>query len=371
MKTIKLIQGKQNGENVIIVSFYANETLENHLMQLKELKRDNSSGKFYIKSTGQNLSLVFNHMRKIKCYVDYTELKQKQTDKPKKKEKLYLPPIDSLNKQNLDRFRKWLEEKRLSPNTVDTYVEVTNFFLRYTILKNSRSHSRRLVESFNYEFIVREGKSISYQNQCINGIKKYFLFKGIDIGALNLSRPKKEKKLPVVLNKAEVRSIIDATHNLKHKTLLSLIYSGGLRIGEAINLRIDDIDSGRMLMHIKGGKGKKDRYTLLSASFLKILREYYKQFRPKEYLFEGQKAVKYSASSAQSVLKKAVMSSGIRKKVTLHTLRHSFATHLLESGTDIRYIQELLGHNDPKTTMIYTHVTENSIKNINNPFDDL
>ena len=174
MKTIKLIQGKQNGENVIIVSFYANETLENHLMQLKELKRDNSSGKFYIKSTGQNLSLVFNHMRKIKCYVDYTELKQKQTDKPKKKEKLYLPPIDSLNKQNLDRFRKWLEEKRLSPNTVDTYVEVTNFFLRYTILKNSRSHSKRLVESFNYEFIVREGKSISYQNQCINGIKKIY-----------------------------------------------------------------------------------------------------------------------------------------------------------------------------------------------------
>ncbi|RIV30368.1 integrase [Flagellimonas lutimaris] len=147
--------------------------------------------------------------------------------------------------------------------------------------------------------------------------------------------------------------------------------AGGLRIGEAINLRIDDIDSGRMLIHIKGGKGKKDRYTLLSPSFLKILREYYKQFRPKEYLFQGQKALKYSASSAQSVLKKAVISSGIRKKVTLHTLRHSFATHLLESGTDIRYIQELLGHNNPKTTMIYTHETENSIKNINNPFDDL
>ena len=371
MKTVKLIQGKQNGENVIMVSFYANETLDNHLMLLKELKRDNSSGKFYIKNTGKNLSLVFNHMRKIKCYVDYTELKQKQIDKPKKKEKLYLPPIDSLNKQDLDRFRKWLEEKRLSPNTVDTYVEVTNFFLRYTILKNSRSHSKRLVESFNYEFIVREGKSISYQNQCINGIKKYFLFKSIDIGALDLTRPKKERKLPVVLSKEEVRSIIDATHNLKHKTLLSLIYSGGLRIGEAINLRIDDIDSGRMLIHIMGGKGKKDRYTLLSASFLKILREYYKQFRPKEYLFEGQKAVKYSASSAQSVLKKAVLGSGIGKKVTLHTLRHSFATHLLEGGTDIRYIQELLGHNNPKTTMIYTHVTENSIKNINNPFDDL
>lgn len=371
MKSVKLIPGRQNGENIIIVSSHGNEILENHLLQLKELRRDNPSGKFYIQDTSQNLNLVFNHMRKIKCYVDYTELKQKEIVKPKKKEKLYLPPIDSLNKQDLDRFRRWLEEKRLSPNTVDTYVEVTNFFLRYAILKKSKSYSKRLVESFNYEFIVSEGKSISYQNQCINGIKKYFLFKGIDIGALNLTRPKKEKKLPVVLSKAEVRCIINTTHNLKHKTLLSLIYSGGLRIGEAINLRIDDIDSRRMLIHIKGGKGKKDRYTLLSASFLSVLREYYKQFRPKEYLFEGQKTSKYSASSAQSVLKKAVLGSGIRKRVTLHTLRHSFATHLLESGTDIRYIQELLGHNNPKTTMIYTHVTENSIKNINSPFDDL
>ena len=371
MKTIKLIPGKYNSEEIIVIKFKADKTIEKHLIGLHGLQRNHGDGTFYLKNSSKNLNLVFNHMRKIKCYVDYSELKQNRIDIPKKGEKLCLPPIDSLNKQDLERFRRWLREKRLSPNTVDTYVEVTGFFLRYAILRNSKSYSKRLVESFNYEFIVKEGKSISYQNQCINGIKKYFLFKEIDIGALHLSRPKKEKKLPVVLSKEEVRSIIEVTHNLKHKTLLSLIYSGGLRIGEAINLRIDDIDSRRMLIHIKGAKGKKDRYTLLSASFLGILREYYKQFRPKEYLFEGQNVPKYSTSSAQSVLKKAVLASGIRKKVTLHTLRHSFATHLLESGTDIRYIQELLGHNSPKTTMIYTHVTENSIKNINNPFDDL
>src|SRR5690606_21765078 len=128
MKTVKLIQGKQNGDNVIIINFYANETLENHLIQLKELNRDNSNGKFYIKNTGQNLNLVFNHMRKINCYVDYTELKQKQTDKPKNKVKLYYMTIDSLNKLYIDRFKKWLEAKRLNTDTANTYVQVTNFF---------------------------------------------------------------------------------------------------------------------------------------------------------------------------------------------------------------------------------------------------
>ena len=174
-----------------------------------------------------------------------------------------------------------------------------------------------------------------------------------------------------MLSKDEVKAIMDATHNLKHKCLLGLIYSGGLRVGEAIKLKINDIDSKRMLIHIKGAKGKKDRYTLLSKGFLSLLRTYYKEFKPKVYLFEGQGNDQYSSSSAQSVLRRSVQVSGIKKKVTLHTLRHSFATHLLENGTDIRYIQELLGHNSPKTTMIYTHVTENSLKNINNPFDDL
>ena len=126
-----------------------------------------------------------------------------------------------------------------------------------------------------------------------------------------------------------------------------------------------------MLIHIKGAKGKKDRYTLLSISFLELLRLYYKTYKPKVYLFEGQNAEQYSATSAQKVLRNATEKIEIKKKVTLHTLRHSFATHLLENGTDIRYIQELLGHNSPKTTMIYTHVTETSIRKIKNPFDNL
>ena len=149
------------------------------------------------------------------------------------------------------------------------------------------------------------------------------------------------------------------------------MYSGGLRIGEALNLKVTDIDSKRMLIHIKQAKGKKDRYTLLSLNFLILLRAYYKSYQPKKYLFEGQNGNQYTNSSAQAILKKALKKSNIKKDITLHSLRHSFATHLLENGTDIRYIQELLGHSSPKTTMIYTHVTESSLKKIRNPFDDL
>ena len=311
--------------------------------------------------------MLFEYLRKVNCYIDYSGLNPKVENKVK----LTLPKLTVEIQLDLQKFRRWLQEKRLSHNTINTYIEVTRFFVRHSILKGTKDYTKRLIESFNYDFIVKEGKSISYQNQCINGIKKYLAYKNMDVGELNLTRPRKEKRLPVVLSKDEVKAIMDVTHNLKHKCLLCLIYLGSLRVGEAINLKINDIDSKRMLIHIKGAKGKKDRYTLLSKSFLNLLRKYYKEFSPKAYLFQGQGNDQYSSSSAQSVLKRSVQIAGIKKKVTLHTLRHSFATHLLENGTDIRYIQELLGHNSPKTTMIYTHVTENSLKNINNPFDDL
>nr|WP_297787966.1 tyrosine-type recombinase/integrase [uncultured Allomuricauda sp.] len=371
MKSVKLVLGAQNGEEIIEILFDSDPLVKRHLIALPGIKGNSSDDRLFITNSSVNLSRVFHHLRKLNYYVDYSDVVQRSFDPPVRKKRLVLPPIDMYHEKELMRYRRWLEEKRLSTHTVNTYVEVTRFFVRYCISKKSKEYTRRLVESFNYEFIVSEGKSISYQNQCINGIKKYFLFKNLDIGMLDLIRPKKEKKLPVVLSKEEIRLLIDETLNLKHKTLLSLVYSGGLRIGEAINLKVDDIDSKRMLIHVKSAKGKKDRYTLLSHSFLETLRSYYKQYKPKDYLFEGQKSPTYSASSAQWVLKNAVAKSGIRKKVTLHTLRHSFATHLLENGTDIRYIQELLGHSSPKTTMIYTHVTENSIKNISNPFDDL
>jgi integrase/recombinase XerD len=187
-----------------------------------------------------------------------------------------------------------------------------------------------------------------------------------------IQRPRREKRLPNVLSKEEVKAILEAHNNLKHKVMLSLIYSCGLRCGELLALEPTHIDSKRNIILIKNSKGKKDRIVPLSQKILEMLRIYYKLHKPKCYLFEGQTTgMPYDKRSLQLVLKQALNKTKIIKPVTLHWLRHSYATHLLENGTDLRYIQEILGHSSSKTTEIYTHVSTNSIQRIKNPFDDL
>lgn len=159
--------------------------------------------------------------------------------------------------------------------------------------------------------------------------------------------------------------------NLKHKTIITAIYSAGLRISEAVNLKVNDIDSGRMVIRISGAKGYKDREVMLSEKLLVLLRAYYKKYKPTDWLFEGQKGGKYSTTSIQKVFKRALLKAKIPKNATVHTLRHSFATHLLENGTDIKFIQEFLGHNSIKTTQIYTHLSNSSKSTIKSPLDSL
>ena len=187
----------------------------------------------------------------------------------------------------------------------------------------------------------------------------------------NIERPIKEKRLPEILSKDEVKHILTQIKNVKHKTILILVYACGLRIGEALSLKIDAIDGARGFIHVKHAKGAKDRYVPLSSKTLIILRNYYGLYKPKTYLFEGLDGHMYSQGSCRKILRNALQKTTIKKHVTLHTFRHSYATHLLESGTDLRYIQDILGHNSPKTTMIYTHVSQSSLKNIKNPFDDM
>lgn len=187
-----------------------------------------------------------------------------------------------------------------------------------------------------------------------------------------IHRPKRSKVLPNVLSKEEIKLIWNAHSNIKHKMMLSLIYSCGLRRSELLNLKPADIDSKRGIVIIRQGKGKKDRIAPLSPKILEMLREYYVLCKPKTWLFEGQNiGEQYSEYSLQSVLKQALQKVGNTKPVTLHWLRHSYATHLLENGTDLRYIQELLGHSSSKTTEIYTHVSTKSLQQIKSPFDDL
>jgi len=184
-------------------------------------------------------------------------------------------------------------------------------------------------------------------------------------------KQRKPNKLPVVLSQKEVYKLLRVTVNLKHKAILLLIYSAGLRLGELLNLKLGDIDSSSMKIHIRQSKGKKDRFIMLSENVLKLLKEYYNSYKPKEYIIEGQNGGKYSPTSVQNIFRTALKKAGINKSATVHTLRHSFATHLLDNGTDIRYIQELLGHKRLETAQMYTHVSSYSINKIKSPADDL
>ena len=212
--------------------------------------------------------------------------------------------------------------------------------------------------------------SDSYLNQTINSIKFYYeKVLGRPNQKYYVQRPRLSHRLPEVLSMEEVACILSSVENLKHRCILYLIYSGGLRLGEVTNLKVSDIDSGRMMLRINQGKGKKDRYTLLSDRTLELLREYFKEYNSKDWLFEGKNGGKYADRTVQEIFYKAVRKTGIKKHVTVHSLRHSFATHLLEQGVDIRYIQDLLGHVNIKTTLIYSHITGKGLSGIKSPLD--
>jgi integrase/recombinase XerD len=283
----------------------------------------------------------------------------------------FLPSVEGI--AQIEKFKQWLRSKRYSENTLATYCDALKSFLVFYKDKAIAAIDNADVIIYNNEYILKNKLSASYQNQIVNAIKLYFsTIRETKIEIDKIHRPKRSKVLPNVLSKEEVKLILEAHANIKHKTMLSLIYSCGLRCGELLAMKPVHIDSKRNIVILKNSKGKKDRIVPLSPKILKLLREYYKVCKPKTYLFEGQVAGNaYSEKSLQSVLKLALQKTKITKPVTLHWLRHSYATHLLESGTDLRYIQELLGHNSSKTTEIYTHVSTKSIQQIKSPFDDL
>lgn len=262
-----------------------------------------------------------------------------------------------------------LELKKYSNNTVKSYVKCFEDFINYFQEKVIDNLNELDIRTY-LQFLIQTNRSKSYINQSINSIKFYYeIVLGMPNRFYNIERPRKDKKLPVVLSKEHVIKIIENTNNLKHRCIVSLLYSAGLRRSELLNLRITDIDSSRMLINVRDAKGSKDRYTLLSKTALNDLRGYYKQWKPSVYLFESPNGEKYSPNSVGKIVTNASLKAGINKKVSPHTLRHSFATHLLENGTDLRYIQLLLGHSSTKTTEIYTHVAKSSFDSIKNPLD--
>ena len=360
-KAIKVSYGNHNNKKVIFIQFEKDLELIQIVKSIPKSRWSPSKTAWFLPKNEINLQILKDKFQD-KADIIF-EIKSE-------------PAIENIYPETISQiesFRKWMEHKRYSSSTVKTYVESVRVFLKFHYPKRTHEITNHDMVVFVNEHIIKNKLSFAYQNQIVNGVKLFYreIVKS-KIEVEKLQRPRREHKLPNVLSKEEVKQIIEAPTNLKHRVMLSLIYACGLRRSELLNLKPLDIDSKRMLLIIKNAKGRRDRIAPISPKIVEMLREYYKLYRPKIWLFEGQnEGEQYSERSIQKVLKQAIEKVGIRKPVTLHWLRHSYATHLLENGTDLRYIQELLGHKSSKTTEIYTHVSTKSIQNIKSPFDDL
>lgn len=281
-------------------------------------------------------------------------------------------PLSAENHKAFQAFQQLIQLKGYSASTLKSYSNEFHFLLRLLASVSVASLSKAHIQSYLLWLVNNKGYSEVHVHMAVNAIKFYFEHvEGRAREFYDLPRPKRPSRLPEILAEEEVVTLIRTTKNLKHKALLMTSYSAGLRVSELVQLKVRDIDPKRMTIHIREGKGKKDRMVPLSKILLDTLRQYYKQYKPKEYLFEGENGGAYCTRSAQKVLHAAKHRSGIWKKGSIHSLRHSYATHLLEGGTDIRYIQNFLGHNNLKTTMRYTHVSKVKVENIGSPLDKL
>lgn len=272
----------------------------------------------------------------------------------------------------VEKFLTRLRVQRFSENTIENYKSQLIYFLKISNQYKPEDITDNQLEKFILWLVNEKNIGQSYQKAMLATLKKFY--KEIFNREVNLSHlyPKrKENKLPKFLTQNEIKKIIDITENLKPKTIITTIYSCGLRLSELLELKISDIKSEQDCIVIRQSKGNKDRIVMLSPKLLDLLREYYKKYKPKEYVFEGQLGGKYSARSVQQILKKSIEIAEIKTQASVHTLRHSYATHLLENGTDIRIIKELLGHNSIKTTEIYTHITDVQKHKLRSPLDFL
>lgn len=344
--------GEHQNKPVIWISFPYQQELVNHLKSHTQARWSATNKKW--------------HVPDVAFYRDLFVLE------PKYYGKSALTAIHPVNQNALDRYIEQLQLKGYSPNTIRTYV--TEF-----------SQLLKIIKSFPVNYLSAE-KLRSYFLYCINELKlsesiihsrmnavKFYFEQVLNQEKLFLEipRPKKPSTLPKAISTQDIKKMLDTIENSKHTLLLKLCYGMGLRVSEIVNLKITDIDSKRMQVLVNQGKGKKDRYVNLPESILNELRAYYIEYKPKNFLFEGRYGDQYSIRSVQAVFKNAMKKARINKKVGIHSLRHSYATHLIEQGTDIRFVQELLGHKDIKTTMIYTSLTDQTKRNIKSPLDNL
>jgi integrase/recombinase XerD len=376
VKEITIEHALHNNRMKLFLKFdYDRETIE-LVKKMADAKWSHTHKSWYMSYYNGAISLIKNNLGPngitINMQNEYNDvIRPKPIDSKKPSDAL--PDLDKVQKEKIKKFNYWLQSKRYSESTIGTYVDSIQTFLRYYATKNLSEITNEDLIIFNNEYILANNYSASYQNQIVNAVKLFF--RSVENKQLQpelIHRPKTQKLLPNVLSKEEIKLILNAHGNIKHKAMLSLIYSCGLRRSELLNLTLNDIDSKRGLVIIRQAKGRKDRIAPLSEKILNLLRDYYIAYKPTKWLFEGQNSKgQYDERSLASVLIQALRKSKITKPVTLHWLRHSYATHLLENGTDLRYLQEILGHSSSRTTEIYTHVSNKSLQKILSPFDSL
>jgi len=365
MKNLRLIPDIHRQQHIVRADFAFDKELIALIKKQRGVCWSQTLKCWYFSKADFNLNTFYKNFEG-NAFIDYSQLKQ-QSELIKKTTRVTLKPTIKLPKEYLEQ----LVLKRYSQNTVKTYCSCFLKFMLYFRKSSIDTLSKEQIKAFILYLIQEKKISPSTQNQYINAIKFYYekVLKQ-PVMSFAIERPRKKKQLPNVLSKGEVYRLLSKVTNIKHRCILSLIYSAGLRRSELLNLKIHDIDSSRNLVKINGGKGNKDRQSILSEKLLDQLREYFIKYKPKKWLFEGVKEKQYSPSSISKILSRAAKVAGIQKRVTPHMLRHSFATHLLEQGVSLRHIQVLLGHNSSKTTELYTRVSAQEIGKIKNPLDD-
>lgn len=366
---------ESNGRLIIRFSGTYDKTWVNELLSYRNIKYDNARKEWILRwsqLTVDSLSDYFNS-KGIKVIVEKPKLPEIIRElRDDTGSEVRSRVLGTEAERGIEEVRRYLSEKRYSLHTLDSYICHLGFFFRYFDPKDPGDITDEDIEAFMHNFIIANRYSASYQNQVISAVKIYYeLHGGRKINSSAFERPRRSRSLPKVFSKEEVMQIFNATKNGKHKLVLWMVYSCGLRRSEVINIKLTDLDTARGTLHIREGKGHVDRMVPISPKVWEKIRSYIKSYKPSEYLFEGQSGGKYSVESVYNVFKKSLKIAGIKKEVGIHSLRHSYATHLHEGGLDIRFIQELLGHKSTRTTEIYTHVSRRDLLSIRSPIDDL
>ena len=360
LPTVLLERKTHRKQSRILIKFKYNEVLIVLMRSLKNAFWSATLKCWCIEDTAENLNLIVV-LLKNKAVINSEHLQKKN---------LYKHQLNESQKTLLNNFFIYLRGKRYRKSTIDTYVFFVADFIAFHTKKDLNSLDSRSVEEYLEVVFIKRKYAISTQRQFISALKLFIIFyPETMINDLELARPKRSKKLPNVLAPEDIVTILQVTKNLKHRAIIALLYSSGLRVGEVTALELSHIDIVRNQLKVVSGKGRKDRFVVLAQTFLPLLNNYLITYKPHFYFIEGPNKKRYSESSIRKFLHNSVALAGIKKHVTPHTLRHSYATHLLENGVSLRHIQELLGHSKPETTMIYTHIAKKDLLEIQSPLD--